>query len=317
MSTPTAPSPLARRHRAGRAARGASTRPAKAIGKTVRDTVKPGTLKDAAQRDVARPRRCTRSSPTSCVGTLDERDDPRPGRRRPAARTGADKLVGVGIAAYGPTALTGVTDWADSEAGRRRRPADRPRPRGARTRPRSRSYALSYRARRRGAPRRGHAARPRRARAALAVGGYLGGAPAPTRRASGVDQTRFDPGPDGLDAGDRRHASSARASRASVVVGETPVMLVRHERPGARAARPLLAPRLLAGRHRQGRRRRHRVRLPRQPVQPRRRPGAARAGDDPPAGLRGARERRPHRDPPAVVARPPAAAARRRGGPRR
>src|SRR3954468_3761926 len=30
--------------------------------------------------------------------------------------TAAERLIGVGIAAYGPTALTGVVDWSDGEA---------------------------------------------------------------------------------------------------------------------------------------------------------------------------------------------------------
>ncbi len=137
--------------------------------------------------------------------------------------TAAQRLIGVGLAAYGPTAVTGVNDWADSEA----------------TNPHVRRvglvhavsnaaafwlYTSSFVARRRGAHGRGKLLALAGA-GALSAAGYLG-AHLTYAQGVGTNQTAFDKGPDGwteVDAGDL-----ADGGTASVVVGDTPVLIVRH-----------------------------------------------------------------------------------------
>lgn len=135
----------------------------------------------------------------------------------------ARRLIAVGIAAYAPTALTGASDWSDSEA------VDAPVRRvglahaainlGALT-----MYGASLAARRRG--RRGRGAVLALAGAGLlGAAGHLGGHLS-FRLGVGVDQTVFDAGPDdwtpALPA-DRVPAQGAVAAQA----GDTPVLLVR------------------------------------------------------------------------------------------
>jgi len=139
-----------------------------------------------------------------------------------AARA-AERLVGVGIVAYGPTALTGWSDWADSEQ----------------VDPEVRRvglvhatvngvafalYAGSLASRRLGRRRLGVGLALAGA-GALSAGGHLGGHLA-FRLGIGVDQTAFDRGPtewaqalplDELDG----------SKPARVQVGDTPVVLVR------------------------------------------------------------------------------------------
>jgi nitrite reductase/ring-hydroxylating ferredoxin subunit len=220
MSTPTAKSPLAAVTEQIEQLEGLDA-PAKAIGKTVRDTVKPGTLKDLLSgtwlghavhpilTDVV-VGSWTSATILDLVGGAGSED-------------GARKLVGVGIAAYGPTALTGMTDWADGE------PADDDVRRtglvhAATNATALAAYSLSYRARRRG--RRGAGTLWGLAGAGvLAFGGYLGGHLA-FAQGQGVDQTRFDTGPeDWTPAMDGSRLKDGEP--ASVVVDETPVMLVR------------------------------------------------------------------------------------------
>lgn len=144
-----------------------------------------------------------------------------------APRAGADmanRLTAVGIAAYAPTAITGISDWADTEL------SDEPSRRVGLVHAAANSSALlmygaSLMNRRRG----------RRLRAVLlslggtatlGLGGYLGGHLAYTRGV-GVNQNAFDPGPDGwtsvLDSTEltdgRLHAVDADG---------TPVLLVRY-----------------------------------------------------------------------------------------
>jgi nitrite reductase/ring-hydroxylating ferredoxin subunit len=138
-------------------------------------------------------------------------------------RAAARRLVGAGVLAALPTALTGVTDWADSEAvddGVRRVGAVHATANVG-------ALALqiaSYVARGRGDTGRGVAlslAAMGAASGSAYLGGYLS-----FERGVGVDQTAFDRGPsdwtaampaDGLADGELR----------SVVVGDTPVLLVR------------------------------------------------------------------------------------------
>src|SRR5206468_10582544 len=86
---------------------------AKTIGKTVRDTIPSGAAKDAVSgtwlghavhpmlTDVV----IGSFLSTTLLDLLGGDDD----------GAAAERLIAVGIAAYGPTALTGVNDWADSE----------------------------------------------------------------------------------------------------------------------------------------------------------------------------------------------------------
>ena len=136
----------------------------------------------------------------------------------------SERLIAVGIAAYGPTAATGFNDWADSE------PVD----------PAVRRvglihawtnltalglYSASLAARRKGSRGRGKLL-------AAAGAGVLGGAAYLGGHLSfaqgvGPNQTAFDPGPEdwtsAVDANDLPNGEMT-----SVVVGETPVLLLRH-----------------------------------------------------------------------------------------
>jgi nitrite reductase/ring-hydroxylating ferredoxin subunit len=135
----------------------------------------------------------------------------------------AEKLIGIGLAAYGPTALTGVNDWADTEI------ADPAVRRVGLVHAWTNAtafglYAASLAARRNGSHGRGKLLAAAGA-GVLATGGYLGGHMA-YAQGVGPQQTAFDPGPDdwtevdasGLEDGDMK----------GVVAGDTPVLLVRH-----------------------------------------------------------------------------------------
>jgi nitrite reductase/ring-hydroxylating ferredoxin subunit/uncharacterized membrane protein len=220
MSTPTAPSPL---HAVTEKLESlaALDPPAKTVGKRVRSVLAPGTLKDVVSgtwlghalhpllTDVVIGSFVS-ASILDLVGGKD-------------SETAARRLVGVGLAAYGPTALTGVNDWADSEPS-----SDAVRRVGlvhaAANGTAATLYALSWRARRDG--RRGTGALFGLAGAgALAAGGYLG-AHMSYVRGVGVNQTAFDPGPSewkpALDSSQLREGDVRTA-----VVGDTPVVLVR------------------------------------------------------------------------------------------
>jgi nitrite reductase/ring-hydroxylating ferredoxin subunit/uncharacterized membrane protein len=220
MSTPTAPSPL---HALTEQVEGldALDDPAKKLGRSVRDAVGPGAVKDALSgtwlghalhpllTDVVIGA-FTSATLLDLIGGE-------------SAEDGAEKLIGIGLAAYGPTAVTGMSDWADSE------PADDAVRRvgivHASTNAAAFSlYAASLRARRGG--RRGTGKLLGFAGAGmLAVGGYLG-AHMTYAQAVGVDQTSFDPGPDEWTSvqgvGEVREGEPARG-----VAGDTPVLLVR------------------------------------------------------------------------------------------
>jgi nitrite reductase/ring-hydroxylating ferredoxin subunit/uncharacterized membrane protein len=135
----------------------------------------------------------------------------------------AERLLAIGIAAYAPTALTGVSDWADGEPG-----DDAVRRVGlvhaALNSAALSLYVASLRSRRRGRRRRGIALALAGA-GALGAAGHLGGHLA-FRLGVGVDQTAFDRGPeDWTDALPVDDLSATKAVFAQV--GDTPVMLVR------------------------------------------------------------------------------------------
>jgi nitrite reductase/ring-hydroxylating ferredoxin subunit/uncharacterized membrane protein len=141
----------------------------------------------------------------------------------PGAEQAAERLIGVGIAAYGPTALTGVSDWADGELGN-----DGVRRVGlvhAVTNATALAlYSVSLVHRRRG----NHAKGVSLGLAGLGVasaGGYLGGHLA-FRQGVGVDTTVFDAGvedwTDALAAEDLRDGEPV-----AVQVGDAPVFVAR------------------------------------------------------------------------------------------
>ena len=139
---------------------------------------------------------------------------------------GADRLIGVGIAAYLPTAAAGVSDWADTEI------ADPAVRRTGLVHASSNAVALSLYtaslvARRRGAPGRGKLLAAAGA-GVLGLAGYLG-AHMTYGQGVGTNQTFPDPGPgDWTPAVDGSQLAPNRP--VSVVVGETPVFVVRDDR---------------------------------------------------------------------------------------
>src|SRR5689334_12292518 len=107
-------------------------------------------------------------------------------------RAGA-RLIGIGMAAYAPTALTGVNDWADTE------PVSDGIRRTGLIHAASNTAALVFYAGSRAARRRGLRGRARALSVVggtvLALAGFYGGHLAFTQGV-GPDQTVFDPGPD-------------------------------------------------------------------------------------------------------------------------
>jgi nitrite reductase/ring-hydroxylating ferredoxin subunit len=131
------------------------------------------------------------------------------------------KLIGIGMAAYLPTALSGVSDWADTE------PVDDGIRRAGLVHAWSNAtalalYALSRRARRHG--NRGRARAFSLAGAsALGAAGFLGGH-LTFAKGVGPDQTVYDPGPDEWTEAATK-LSEGEPTR--VVVDDTPVLLLR------------------------------------------------------------------------------------------
>jgi len=195
--------------------------PGKTIGKTVRNTISPGALKDALSgtwlghalhpllTDVV-----IGSFVSATVLDLIGGEE---------SAKASERLIAVGVAAYGPTALSGVNDWADTE------PADeRVRRVGlvhATTNATALSlYLASLSARRRGARTRGKLLGLGGA-TVLMAGGFLGGHLS-FAQGVGPDQTVFDPGPeDWTPAADAGALPDGRPTR--VVVDDTPVLLLR------------------------------------------------------------------------------------------
>ncbi len=194
--------------------------PAKAVARTVRAAIPPGAVKDAlsgtwlghALHPLLTDAVIGSFTSATLLDLFGDRDDD-------ASR----RLIAIGMAAYGPTALTGLSDWADSE------PADDGVRRAGVVHAVSNSaalalYAASLAARRRGAARRGKALGAAGA-ATLAWAGYLGGHLS-FAKGVGPDQTAYDAGPaDWTPAADASLLPERRPLR--VVVGDTPVLLVR------------------------------------------------------------------------------------------
>jgi nitrite reductase/ring-hydroxylating ferredoxin subunit/uncharacterized membrane protein len=139
------------------------------------------------------------------------------------AAPASERLIAIGIAAYGPTALTGVSDWADSEEVN-----DRVRRTGlvhaATNAVALTLYAGSLAARRRSSHREGVLLGAAGA-TVLMVGGYLG-AHLSYSAGVGMDQTAFDRGPSAwTSAGAESPLAERRPTR--VVAGDTPVLLFR------------------------------------------------------------------------------------------
>jgi nitrite reductase/ring-hydroxylating ferredoxin subunit len=196
-------------------------RPAKAIGRRVRSTLSPGRLKDAlsgtwlghAVHPLLTDVVIGSFTSATLLDLLGGDDD----------GAASERLIAVGIAAYGPTALTGLNDWADSE------PADDGVRRAGVVHAAANStalalYAASLAARRRGSRRTGALLGVLGA-GALGAGGFLGGHLS-FGKGVGPDQTVFDPGPtEWTQASDASAIPQGHPTR--IIVGETPVLLLR------------------------------------------------------------------------------------------
>ena len=210
--------------RAVEAVEGASVldAPGKAIGKAVRGALAPGAVKDALSGTwlghALHPLLTDVVIGSFVSATLlDVLGGDRDGK---AAR----RLIAIGIASYPPTALTGTSDWADSEI------ADPAVRRVGLAHAAANAvalglYASSLVARRKGATGRGKLLGLAGA-SALGAAGHLGGHLS-YAQGVGPNQTAYDPGPgdwsDAIGSGDLP-AGEPR----SVLVGETPVFLLRH-----------------------------------------------------------------------------------------
>jgi nitrite reductase/ring-hydroxylating ferredoxin subunit/uncharacterized membrane protein len=135
----------------------------------------------------------------------------------------SERLIGVGLAAAIPTALTGVSDWADTEI------ADDAVRRVGLVHASANSsalllYAASLAARRRGAHGRG-ALLSAAGTAVMAVGGYLGGHMSYVRGV-GPNTTAFDPGPgEWTSVGEASNFGEGEPRAA--VAQDTPVLILR------------------------------------------------------------------------------------------
>ncbi len=135
-----------------------------------------------------------------------------------------ERLIGVGIASYAPTAITGISDWADSE------PAGDGIRRVGLVHAATNSVALSLYtaslvARRKGNPGRGKLLGFGGA-AVLGAAGLLGGHLS-YAQGVGPNQTAFDEGPaDWTPVGEA--ADLVEGQPVRVVADETPVFLLKH-----------------------------------------------------------------------------------------
>jgi nitrite reductase/ring-hydroxylating ferredoxin subunit len=197
-------------------------KPGRLFGKAVRGVIKPGAVKDLlsgtwlghALHPLLTDVTIGSFVSATLLDVLGGDDD----------GSAAERLLGVGIASYGPTALTGFNDWADSEIADER--VRRVGLTHAWTNVTALTlYSASLIARRRGERGRGKALGLAGA-AALAGAGYLG-AHLSFVRGVGPNQTAFDEGPsDWTDAG--AASDLEQGEPKAVVVDETPVMLLRH-----------------------------------------------------------------------------------------
>jgi nitrite reductase/ring-hydroxylating ferredoxin subunit/uncharacterized membrane protein len=138
-----------------------------------------------------------------------------------AGRKAARRLIGTGILASLPTALTGAVEWADS-AGRRPSTRRLGLVHASANVTALSLYGASYLARRRGRGGRGLALA---GGAALAVGGHLGGHLAYVN-GEGVAVTSFESGPRNWIP-TVAEAGLAEGRPACVLAGDVPVLLVR------------------------------------------------------------------------------------------
>jgi nitrite reductase/ring-hydroxylating ferredoxin subunit len=195
--------------------------PGKTIGRTIRGVLSPGKFKDAVSGTwlghAVHPMLTdvvigsfTSSTMLDMLG-----GDP-DGRAQ-------ERLIAVGIAAYAPTALTGLNDWADTEVTN-----DSVRRAGL-VHASCNALALSLYAAslgfRRGGARREGALLGAMGAAVMMAGGYLGGHMSLTKGV-GPNQTVFDPGPtEWTPAADASQLPDGRPTR--IVVQDTPVLLLR------------------------------------------------------------------------------------------
>ncbi|HEX8122501.1 MAG TPA: Rieske (2Fe-2S) protein [Solirubrobacteraceae bacterium] len=195
--------------------------PAKTLGKAVRDALPGGAFKDALSGTwlghALHPLLTdtvigtwTSAMLLDAVGGAD-------------AEKAADLLVGAGIAASLPTALTGASDWADTEV------ADESARRVGAVHGLLNTAALglftaSLAARRGGRRGRGKALAAAGG-AALAVSGHLGGHLSYSQGV-GVEQTAFDPGPEDWTP-TIPAAELAVGDSTCVMAGGAPVLLAR------------------------------------------------------------------------------------------
>jgi len=195
--------------------------PAKQIGRFVRGSVPAGPVKDALSGTwlghAVHPMLTDIVIGSFTSATLLDVVGPRGDGR--AAR----RLIALGLLAYGPTAASGVSDWADSE------PADDGVRRAGLVHAACNGlgasmYADSLLARRRGKHARG-ALLGLAGFGVMGVGAYLGGHLS-LSKGVGPDQTVFDPGPtDWIVAADASQLPEHRPQR--MVVDDTPVVMVR------------------------------------------------------------------------------------------
>jgi nitrite reductase/ring-hydroxylating ferredoxin subunit/uncharacterized membrane protein len=192
---------------------------AKAAGKAVRGAIGPGPVKDALSGTWLGHALHPLLTDT-VIGTWTSALllDVAGGRDAGAA----DRLIAAGVLAALPTAVTGATDWADTE------PADDGVRRVGAVHALGNVAALglqiaSLAARRRGERRRG-VALSLGAGALLGLTGYLGGHMA-FGQGVGVDQTVFDAGPD--EWTDALAAEALGDTPTTAIVGDTPVLVVR------------------------------------------------------------------------------------------
>ena len=195
----------------------------KKVGKTVRSSVSPGKLKDGLSgtwlghslhpllTDVV----IGSFLSATLLDLLGGDDD----------GSAANRLTSVGIAAYGPTALTGINDWADSE------PADDGVRRVGIVHAVTNSAALTLYTTAMLARRKGNRGKARVLSAAggavLGFGGYLGGHLS-FAKGVGPNQTIFDEGPgDWTDVGVAAE-ELADSKLTSGTAGDTPVVLFKH-----------------------------------------------------------------------------------------
>lgn len=197
--------------------------PGQAVGERVRELIGPGPLKDAisgtwlghALHPLLTDVTIGSFISATLLDLLGGDDDGR----------AAQRLIAIGLASYGPTALTGVSDWADTEI-----TDEKVRRVGlvhaATNAVAATCFASSLVARRRGRRGRGKLLGLAGA-AALSAAGYLG-AHMSYVQGVGPNQTAFDQVPDGwmavIAAGDLELGQAGTA-----LVGDAPVLLVRHE----------------------------------------------------------------------------------------